>query len=74
MLYTSLDFHRSFTYVTTMDEKGEILGQKKLPSNGEIVDFLKEFEDSMEVAIESTPRTQGGLLLPRSTKYLYITS
>ena len=55
MLYAGLDFHRSFTYVTTMDEKGEILGQKKLPSNGEIVDFLKEFEDSMEVAIESTP-------------------
>jgi transposase len=38
-----------------MDEKGEILGQKKLPSNGEIVDFLKGFKDSMEVAIESTP-------------------
>ena len=55
MLYTGLDFHRSFTYVTTMDEKGEIVGQKKLPSNGEIVDFLKGFKDSMEVAIESTP-------------------
>ena len=55
MLYTGLDFHRSFTYATTMDEKGVILAQKKLPSNGEIVDFLKGFEDSMEVAIESTP-------------------
>ena len=55
MLYTGLDFHRSFTYVTTMNDKGEIIGQKKLPSNGEIVDFLKGFEDSMEVAIESTP-------------------
>ncbi len=55
MLYTGLDFHRSFTYVTTMDEKGEILSQKKLPSNGEIIDFLKGFGDSMEVAIESTP-------------------
>ena len=55
MLYTGLDFHRSFTYVTTMNEKGEIVGQKKLPSNGEVVDFLKGFNDSMEVAIESTP-------------------
>jgi transposase len=55
MLYTGLDFHRSFTYVTTMNNKGEIIGQKKLPSNGEIVDYLKEFKDSMEVAIESTP-------------------
>jgi transposase len=55
MLYTGLDFHRSFTYVTTMNDKGDIIGQKKLPSNGEIVDFLKGFEDRMEVAIESTP-------------------
>ena len=55
MLYTGLDFHRSFTYITTMNNKGEIIGQKKLPSNGEIIDYLKEFEDSMEVAIESTP-------------------
>ena len=55
MLYSGLDFHRSFTYATTMDKKGEILNQKKLPSNEEIVDYLKEFEDSMEVAIESTP-------------------
>lgn len=51
MLYTGLDLHRSFSYVTTMDDKGEIISQKKLPSNGEIVDFLKEFDESMEVAI-----------------------
>jgi transposase len=38
-----------------MNDKGEIIGQKKLPSNGEIVEFLKEFEDSMEVAIKATP-------------------
>ena len=55
MLYTGLDFHRSFTYVTIMNDKGEIIGQKKLPSNGEIADYLKGFKDSMEVAIESTP-------------------
>jgi len=55
MLYTGLDLHRSFSYITTMDDKGYIVGQKKLPSNGEIVDFLKEFDESMEVAIEATP-------------------
>jgi len=38
-----------------MNDRGEVIGQKKLPSNGEIVDFLKEFNDSMEVAIEATP-------------------
>ena len=55
MLYTGLDYPRSFSYITTMNEKGEIIGQQKLPSNGEIVDFLKEFGERMEVAIEATP-------------------
>jgi transposase len=55
MLYTGLDYHRSFSYITTMNERGEILSQKKLPSNGEIADYLKEFGEEMEVAIEATP-------------------
>jgi transposase len=55
MLYTGVDYHRSFSYLTTMDKKGEIIDQKKLPSNGEIVDFLKSFGESMEIAIEATP-------------------
>jgi transposase len=38
-----------------MNDRGEIIRQKKLPSNGQILDFLKQFNDSMEVAIESTP-------------------
>jgi len=54
MLYTGLDLHKSFSYITTMNDKGEILGQKKLPSNGEVVEFLKEFGEK-EVAIEATP-------------------
>lgn len=33
MLYTGVDYHRSFSYLTTMDEKGEIISQKKLLSN-----------------------------------------
>jgi len=55
MLYTGLDLHKSFSYITTMNDKGEIVGQKKLPSNGEIAEFLKEFDDTMEVAIEASP-------------------
>jgi transposase len=55
MLYTGVDYHRSFSYLTTMNEKGEVVSQKKLPSNGEIVDFLKSFGESMEIAIEATP-------------------
>jgi hypothetical protein len=55
MLYTGLDLHRSFSYITTMNDKGEIVSQKKLPSNGEIAEFLKEFDDTMKVAIEANP-------------------
>jgi transposase len=55
MLYTGVDYHRSFSYLTTMNEKGEIVTQRKLPSNREIVDFLKPFGESMEIAIEATP-------------------
>lgn len=55
MLYTGLDLHKSFSYITTMNDKGEILSQRKLPSNGEIVDYLKGFGEEMEVAIEATP-------------------
>jgi transposase len=55
MLYTGLDLHKSFSYITTVNDKGQIVGQKKLPSNGEVVEFLKEFGERMEVAIEATP-------------------
>jgi len=41
MPYTGLDLHRSFSYITTMNDKGEIIDQKKLPSNGEVVEFLR---------------------------------
>ena len=55
MLYTGLDYHKSFSCITTMDERGEVVAQKKLPSNGEVADFLKGFEDSVEVAVEAGP-------------------
>ena len=41
MLYTGLDLHKSFSYITTMNDKGQIVGQKKVPSNGEVVEFLR---------------------------------
>jgi hypothetical protein len=31
MLYTEVDYHRSFSYLTTMNKKGEIVTQKELP-------------------------------------------
>jgi hypothetical protein len=36
-------------------DKGKIVGQKKLPNNGEIAEFLKEFDETMEVAIQASP-------------------
>ena len=36
------------SYITTMNDKGEIVGQKKLPTNGEVVEFLKEFYEVTE--------------------------
>lgn len=43
MLYRGLDFHRSFPYITTMNENGEVIVHKRLPSNAEIVEFLRRF-------------------------------
>lgn len=51
MIYTGLGLHRSFSYVTTMTDKGKIVSRMKLPSNWEVVEFLKAFDESMEVAI-----------------------
>jgi len=42
MLYTDLDLHKSFSYITIMIDRGEVIGQKKLSSNSEVVEFLKE--------------------------------
>ena len=30
MLYAGLDSHKSFSYITTMDDKGQIVAQKKV--------------------------------------------
>ena len=30
---------KRFSYITTMNDKGEIVGQKKLPNDREVVEF-----------------------------------
>jgi len=37
-----------------INDKGETIEQKKLPSNGEVVKCFKGFGETMEVAIEAT--------------------
>jgi len=46
------EFRLEFLLHQKMDDKGYIVTQKKLPSNGEMVDFLKEFHESMEWRLE----------------------
>lgn len=31
MLYTGVDYHKSFSYLTTMNEKGEVLARRSYP-------------------------------------------
>jgi len=38
-----------------MDNKGKIVSQKKLPSDGEIAEFLNGFNDAMEMATVLSP-------------------
>ena len=55
MIYAGLDLHKRFSFVTAMDAEGRVLGQRKLPTNGQVVEFLKEFGEPVAVAIEATP-------------------
>ena len=55
MIYAGLDLHKRFSFVTAVDAEGKILGQRKLPSNGEVVESLKGFDEPREVAIEANP-------------------
>lgn len=47
----------SLSTFNDMNHKGKIIGQKRLSSDEEVVEFLKEFSETMEVAIEATPST-----------------
>ena len=51
MLYTGLDYHRNFSYITSVNGKGEIIGQKKLPGNGDMVELLNDFEERIEAQL-----------------------
>jgi len=44
MLRTGIDHRRSRSYLTTMNERGEVTAQKELLSSGEIAGFLNELK------------------------------
>ena len=37
MIYAGLDLYKRFSFVTAVNAEGKILGQRKLPSNGDVV-------------------------------------
>lgn len=55
MIYVGLDLHKSFSVVTVMDSQGkEVVKQKKLANDAELVKFLHEFDQPVAVAMEAT--------------------
>ena len=68
MIYTGLNLHKSFSYITSMSDKDEIAGEKKLPSNEGLVEFLKELANMETVRgciesprnmLEDSPMAEG---------------
>ena len=55
MIYAGLDLHKRFSFVTAVNAEGKILRQRKLPSNGGVVELLKGFDEPREVAIKANP-------------------
>ena len=41
MLYRVLDLYGTFSYSRPMNDEGEAVDQKKLPSNGEVIELVK---------------------------------
>lgn len=53
MLYCGVDFHKRFSYVTTMSEQGKNKEQIKV-FNGELPRFFDSLQDEVKVAVEAT--------------------
>lgn len=53
MLYCGVDLHKVFSFVTVMNEQGQLLKQAKL-HNASLKDFFVSLDDHASVAMEST--------------------
>lgn len=54
MIIVGLDLHKSYSYLTVMDGKGQVMDEVSLPSQAEdILHYLRNFENS-EVVFEAT--------------------
>jgi len=55
VIYAGLDLHKNFSVITIVDAQGkEMVKQKKLPNNGEIVELFQKFDEPVAVAVEAT--------------------
>ena len=55
MIYAGLDLHKRFSMITATNTEGqELVKQRKLTNNGEIIELFQELGDPVEVAIEAT--------------------
>lgn len=55
MIYAGLDLHKNFSVITAMDAQGrELVKQKKLPNDGEIIGLFQGFNEPVAVAMEAT--------------------
>ena len=57
MIYAGLDLHKSFSLITATNTKGEeVIKQRNLPNNGEIVEFFQGLSEP----VEASPLRIGG--------------
>ncbi len=55
MIYAGLDLHKSFSVITMMDAQGkEMVKQKKLPHNGEIIELFRGCDEPVALAMEAS--------------------
>ncbi len=55
MYYSGIDYHKRFSYITTINEEGIILKQGKVQNNkAAFLNYFRGFEDSHQAVIEAT--------------------
>jgi len=55
MIYAGLDLHKNFSVITTMNAQGkEMVKQKNLPNNGEVIELFQGSNEPVTLAMEAT--------------------
>lgn len=55
MYYTGIDLHKSFSHLTTVDEKGDVIEQQKIYNHPDkIINYFQKLGDTHKAVVEST--------------------